>query len=412
MWLDYKLSKDMEEVRDSLVDEYCSWYGNKDKCVKLFNAFACIIYNTTFAIHSKDNSFVVTMRKESFSKPVIYNGVNTKRKVSYTYFIKAVNWLCECGLASLSKGGVVLNGYKTEKQRSILTISETLINRLTKGNETIPDVLQVRNEKKEVIEKRLTSKEKALVKMLNTYNFHTRKFDITVGKDYYDIQLRKVYNNNSFKCGGRSYVTGKGAEIMQKELRKKILINGKPTVEIDFKSLHASLIAEMIGYKFPDDFDPYGIEIDGYDKDVLRKIAKMSFLCLFNAKDFNKAIGAVSSFLREYVNEDGAHIPTQWKEKGLTPQIIEVKRILQTLAKHNQYAQDWMMSGRGVELQNVDSRIMDLVIQQFLDIDEFVLPVHDSVVVEKVLQDFAVDAMGAAYKQVLGSSYNCKLTIK
>lgn len=199
---------------------------------------------------------------------------------------------------------------------------------------------------------------------------------------------------------------------MKRSFRKDIRIDGNPTVEIDFKSLHPSMIAEFQGYKLPDGFDPYGILLEGYDPKTLRSIAKIAFMCIFNSKNLMQATAAVSQELRDLRDEDGKHIPTQWKEKGLVPQVIQVKQILQELAMHNIYAQDWVFSGKGIFLQNTDSKIMDCVIQQFLDVDEFMIPVHDSVVVEERLKDFAINAMKVAYKQVMKTDMNCRLDVK
>jgi hypothetical protein len=427
MWMDSKINNNLYSIRDKLVKEYLDFYClslTVGQVSKIEKVVGCLLNNFSFSLIVNNDSISITLDNHAFSKSVIYNGVDTGRKISYRSFKDVVNWMCEVGLATLDKGCVLSwdgdgdKAWPTKVKGSTLIASQDLIDMIKSTYKqktdypTIPDVIQVRDEYKNIIEKPLGRQEKRLLSMLNDYNYFSRKFIITVGEEYFDIQLRKVYNQSSFKKGGRSYVTGEGVSIMKRTFRKQILIDGNPTVEIDFKSLHPCLIAEKIGYVLPEGFDPYSIHLEGYDSAVLRRIGKNAFLSMFNAKSFPQAVGAVSKWLKEYEDEDGNHLPTKWKEQGLVPQVIEVKRILQELAIHNQYAQDWMFSGRGVDLQNVDSRIMDIVIQQFLDEDEFMLPVHDSIVVEKRLQDFGVNSMRVAYKQVLGTDNNCKIEIK
>ena len=62
---------------------------------------------------------------------------------------------------------------------------------------------------------------------------------------------------------------GKGVELMKKVARQELTIDGESVVEIDFKSLHPRLVAEIVGVQLPDDFDPYNIELKGYDQDCL-----------------------------------------------------------------------------------------------------------------------------------------------
>jgi hypothetical protein len=432
MWIEYKVDNKLLGLVYELILEYEKWYNIQlkgSRKIKLSKAIACVLYNLTFCIKSSKPVVSVTLDSSRFSKSVVYNGVDTGRKVSYTAFKEVLHWLCETGLTELSLGGV--KSWKKSDRPSggavmpdvvtptYLTMSKLIEDKIRScypdlyNLPTVPDVIQIRDENKVVIEKPLGYQQKKLVNMLNNYNKYSRNFIITVLEDSFDIQLRKVYNNASFAAGGRSYVIGEGNKIMARTFRKKIKIDGEDTVEIDFKSLHPSLIAEICDVTLPDGFDPYGIEMDGYDKQALRKICKIAFLCMFNAKDFNQALAAVTHELRSLKDEETEqHLPSQWKRDGKVPAVIEVKQILHNLAEHNMYASEWMFSGRGVNLQNIDSQIMDLIIQQFMDEDEFVLPVHDSIIVQERLKCFGETSMRVAYKQVLGSDNNCRLEVK
>lgn len=433
MWIDYRINKKLEVLRNELIEEYYSYHNleckpNSSMNMKVSNVIGCLLLNLAYVVRLNNPVISLSLKPNTYTATAIYNGVDTGRKISYDYLIKVLTWWSDVGYITVSVGRVLT--WKTNDRGcsssmmpdttvpTMVTFTEYLVSKVKDTQETtedipiIPDVIQMRDEKKKVIEKPLGREEKKLMNILDSYNFSSRKFVITVGETYYDIQLRKVFNNSSWKQGGRSYVTGEGSSIMKRTFRKDIRINGNPTVEIDFKSLHPSMIAELQGYKLPDGFDPYLITLDGYDKTILRKICKIAFMCIFNSKNLNQATAAVSKELRDLRDDDGKHLPTQWKAAGLVPQVIQVKEILQELAMHNIYAQDWVFSGRGIFLQNTDSKIMDCVIQQFLDEDEFMIPVHDSVIVEERLKDFAINAMQVAYKQVMKTDMNCRLDVK
>jgi hypothetical protein len=433
MWIDWKINKDLEIVRDELILEYLSfnqlpYKSTSSKYMKVSNVIGCLLNNFSYAVRVGNNFISIPLHKPTFSKSAIYNGIDTGRKVSYEYFISVLEWLNDAGYARILLGQVLTWKKNTtgtsspvmpdQCSPSMLVFGEYLQGKVKDSQidmttiPIIPDVIQMRDENKSVIEKTLGREENRLLKILDSYNFSSRKFVITVGDNYFDIQLRKVFNNSSWNQGGRSYVTGEGSNIMKRSFRKDIRIDGNLTVEIDFKSLHPSMIAELQGYKLPDGFDPYGIYLDGYDSKILRSIAKIAFMCIFNSKNLNQATAAVSKELRDLRDDDGLLLTVQWKDKGLVPKVIQVKEILQLLAMHNIYAQDWVFSGKGIFLQNTDSKIMDCVIQQFLDVDEFMIPVHDSIIVEDRLKDFAVDAMQVAYKQVMKTDINCRLDIK
>jgi hypothetical protein len=432
MWIEYKLDSKVQCLANELIGEYECWFNLElkgTKRTKISNAIACVLYNLSFSLRSSKAKVGITLNENYFSKSTVYNGVDTGRKVSYTAFREVIQWLCETGLVQLELGGV--RSWKKNTRGSggdvmpdkveptKLSMSKLLEDKIRACYQdiselpTIPDVIQVRDKDKNVIEKPLGYQQKKLVKMLNSYNKYSRRFIISVLDDSFDIQLRKVYNNSSFKNGGRSYVIGEGTTIMARTFRKKIKIDGEDTVEIDFKSLHPSLIAEICDVVLPEGFDPYGISMDGYDPKALRKICKIAFLCMFNARDFDQALAAVTNELRSLKDEETEeHLPTLWKQQGLVPPVIGVKAILQNLAEHNMYAAEWMFSGKGVNLQYIDSQIMDLIIQQFMDIDEFVLPVHDSIIVQERLKEFGENSMRVAYKQILGSDNNCRLEYK
>lgn len=91
--------------------------------------------------------------------------------------------------------------------------------------------------------------------------------------------LRRVFNNRSWEFGGRLY--GGAWEHAHEEDRRRITINGEPTVELDFHALHPTLIYVREGLSLVG--DPYVIDIEWPGSAVdLRKLAKTTFNRLLN----------------------------------------------------------------------------------------------------------------------------------
>lgn len=114
-------------------------------------------------------------------------------------------------------------------------------------------------------------------------------------------KVHRVFNNNSWTQGGRFY----GAWWMEcpKLLRKYIIIDGDPTVEIGCSGMHIHLLyaIEKINYAAEGE-DPYVIE--GFSN---RGLNKYVFLIAVNAEDDEVCIRGVCKRLvdkrklKEYV---------------------------------------------------------------------------------------------------------------
>lgn len=427
-WLEYKVNRLLDNIVNRLCDELL--VGGTVKLntyqLKLFRqAMSCFILNLSFHVSVGHREMSVTLKEESYSKKLIYNGVEVNRKVSYSYTKMILDWLHSQEYITLIKGKVIrwnepvgskitpadFEGSKVIIQDKLYSLVSVVIqDRMNVP--TIPSVLAIKDSKGNYITKKLRKTEKKLVDLLNQYNYNSRKFEVESKGGCYDIQIRKVFNNNSWNHGGRSYVVGKGAEVMARTFREEITIDGEPTVELDFKSLHPNILACKMGIRLPDNFDPYGIEMEGYDKDVLRKICKVLLLCAFNANSIESAIGATIGEFIVQTDDNDVPLINAWKQQGLVPAVVEFKRIAEKLCEHNSYAQDYFFSGIGLELQNTDSRIMDAIIELFLEKDEFVLPVHDSILIAERLEGFGIECMKLAYQHVLGTLDNCKIEKK
>src|SRR5690606_27383162 len=94
----------------------------------------------------------------------------------------------------------------------------------------------------------------------------------------------RVFNNSSFKEGGRFY--GGWWQNVPKDFRRYIRINRKPTVEIDYSGHHLRILYAMEKAKMPRDM--YHIEESGFSRDEI----KLGILMVLNAKNKVEALYA------------------------------------------------------------------------------------------------------------------------
>lgn len=432
-WLDYKIPKKFNKIHDKyskMFVEYLAESGvnmTRTRTFKASNSVSCFILNLDFSM-SSDGSMVITLDKNSYSRKLIYDCVEVNRKVSYNYSIKMFEWLVVSGLVTMDVGGIVdwcNNGEKVVPKTTkptTLYLSDTILNDYysttpTKQHKTlIPSVMELRDENGYAITKRKGPDQTKKCRMLNNLNMLAKNTNLESNGKAFDISFKSVYNLD-FTKGGRTYVVGGDCKVIEKDIRELLVFDGEETIELDFKSLHARMVATLLGHGMPPWFDPYQIQIDGYDPQVLRTICKLIMLCAFNAKNRREAISAVSSEINniEYATEDNnVDIPARqyWYENKLAPKHIEIGYIADKLFEHNRFLMSYAYTGCGLELQNLDSRIMDIIVSYFVDKGEFVLPIHDSIVCRKSLQEEAIKIMLEAYTQVMGDGDNCIVEVK
>ena len=89
MWIEWKINKDLEVLRDVLVNEYLEFNNlpykqGSSSYVKVRNVLSCLLNNLSYSVRVGKDHISVPMNKNAFSKSVIYNGVDTGRKVMTT----------------------------------------------------------------------------------------------------------------------------------------------------------------------------------------------------------------------------------------------------------------------------------------------------------------------------------------
>jgi hypothetical protein len=180
----------------------------------------------------------------------------------------------------------------------------------------------------------------------------------------------RVFNNGSWVEGGRFY--GPWWQTIHSSVRDCILINGKPTVEIDYRGIHVLILYAKEGLDYAKQGqgdDPYRLETAfGSDWcDSLRALAKIALLILVNASDRRSAIKAI--------RREAAKEPLTKRWSG------EIVRVVDALVARHAAIAKHFFSGAGLRLQFDDAQIAERVIGRFLELRKPILSIHDSFVV-------------------------------
>lgn len=209
-----------------------------------------------------------------------------------------------------------------------------------------------------------------------------KSFLKTLGKkDLYNLGLNYLFYNSEPPCihcvfNGENMLGGRFYSFFQnlkKEIRLNILINGNPTVEIDFQALHIHLLYREIGSFFKG--DPY--ENQSYD----RKTTKIGLMMMINSKDEEIAIKSMID------NRDYKRL---FKTKKEAEEFISLMfSIHSKINKH-------FNSGVGLRLQFEDSVIAMIIMKKLTEQDIICLCVHDSFIVEEKHQKSLEEAMRKA----------------
>ena len=292
------------------------------------------------------------------------------------------------------------------------------------------EVIILRDEEKMDIEYKDTHHIKAMRKLVNDYNELLRKTFIDIQEyniprielkekkerrkrnkpvfvniTHHDKFIRRIFNNSTWDDGGRFY--GGWWQRIDGSHRKGIRFNNNPTVEIDYSSLHVILAYahENLDYWENTDKDPYDIPVRGVNNpEHIRDIAKSFFLLAFNASDETALYKAFRSEL------DYDKYPYSFPDKVLAELLENIKLTHPDVA-------DMICTGAGLMLMNIDSKIAEYIIRDFVKTDTPILTVHDSFIVPIGEEDRLDNLMKDAFNEVTKKhkvkvKFNQNMTLK
>jgi len=206
----------------------------------------------------------------------------------------------------------------------------------------------------------------------------------------------RVFNNSSFTESGRFY--GGFWQRIGEDYRKQILINDEETVELDFSSLHPVLAYAQKGVDYWQEYkvSPYDIPVDGIDDlKAAREVIKKVFLLAINAGKEDASKAENDDVLFRAFRSEFDYSLLGGLEHKFTNDVLG-KIVDSIKAKHPMIA-DQIATGAGTKLMNLDSKIVEFVIERFLTNNAVVLSVHDSFIVPVRHRDMLLQAMKDAW---------------
>ena len=198
--------------------------------------------------------------------------------------------------------------------------------------------------------------------------------------------VRRIFYQGSWQYGGRFH--GGFWQQIGGEVRKKILINDFRTVELDFSGLHINIAYALEGLG-PIEGDPYEVELlfNVSASEQRSWIKSLSLVCLNET-----SLGGAFRAFRD-------NQPAKTKGKSLKNR--ELERLLEAFkAKHPKIVQ-YLCSGAGLRLMNIDGAIAAKVIKHFTDKDEPILCVHDSFICREQFKEELVQVMNEKTSETL-----------
>lgn len=206
--------------------------------------------------------------------------------------------------------------------------------------------------------------------------------------DHHHHFVRRIFSRGSWGLNGRFY--GAWWQLIPSALRKDIYINDTPTVEVDFKGLHISILSAEQGVEL--DGDPYALPdglLSGTPPELQRALVKHLVLTALNAKDRKSAF---QSF-RE--NWPAGHY-------GKLMSNDDLATLLTAFTTKHPHLTDYVCADQGIRLMNVDGRIAERVHRHFTAQGVPVLSVHDSFIIDYTRVGELKRVMAEASEAVVG----------
>ena len=420
--LDVHIWSDYPEVNDFINLIYDAYFSNQNGKKSIAKKHIKIVLLDLYVawLDDPDLCIAVNMTRDFYSKnfgtdTTRYNELNISAKT-----IHVVTTLKDKGLVGYKRGVEAQEGYGSgfvsriwAKPKLISMFERSALNKFMIYSHYDREMLVLRDEDKNDINYADTDETESQRLVVQQYNDILERTFIDIGsansprleieknkgsksqdKPHYVHILHKgkfthrVFNNSSWEEGGRFY--GGFWQRIGQDYREQILINNEETVELDFSSLHPVLAYVQAGVDYwkEHDIGPYDISVNGIeDAKVSREVIKKLFLLALNAKDQTTLFKAFRSEF-DYSLLDG--LEYSFTDDALGAILDSIK------ARHTKIA-DQIATGAGTVLMNLDSRIVEFVVQRFLDNNSVVLSVHDSFIVIERHRDRLLAAMKDAW---------------
>ncbi len=199
----------------------------------------------------------------------------------------------------------------------------------------------------------------------------------------FQTDLYRQFNNGSFDEGGRLY--GGWWINAPKAMRRKITINGEPTVELDFSGCAIRMLYHERGIDCRD--DPYSLP-------------------LLVAHEEKEGLGqghyreGVKALTQALINGDSDGKPERAKIEGFSFKPFTRPDVRRMIEEKHESIIDAFGTGAGLRLQRRDSDLALDIITNMRECGITALPVHDSFIAPKSNETDLREEMAEVYEEV------------
>ena len=283
--------------------------------------------------------------------------------------LKAEFGKCTATLFDINKHkdevAVILSDFDTDREGNFITRKGKRVRKLIEYDDTVEtqrmeQQLQAYNNLLQETYIDISSLEKAYI--LGKTKRGIQRFPINQTNKF----VRRIFSRGSWTRNGRFY--GGFWQQVGEDYRKHILINDMPTIEIDYKGIHPSILSINRGEKFIG-YDLDKLVLPNLTKEQQGKAIKLLVLSSINASSKEQAYRAFSS------------------KSGISLKDHELNLLLDGFLKLNPHLEEDFFADKGIELMYQDSQIVEYVINKFTQAGVPILSVHGSfiVILETVL---------------------------
>lgn len=354
------------------------------------------------------NCYVYRYPIGRFQMAIGKNNQTLKRKSRYNplmimpySLINIIKTMERHGFLSIDVGYCVPNGSRVNASKSTIKVTKKLLPYL----DMIPKVI-LANEFEYVqlvvdgnrVEYEKDSVEYATVRQFMVeYNNFIRKYEIkhpsSNALNVHPKYAYVTYQDIEGKLGGRVYGNW---QMLSKEDRGRITINGKRVVELDFRAMNVAMVYALKNEELVE--DPYILNCG-----LPREYAKALFLVIFGSKTRMGAVCAADYKIRDDNKADDKNLSSeeiQLKYANLKKDLIKAyDEIVETHEIIGQY----FLGGpeQPLKFQNIDSRVCVEILKSLMGNKIVCLSVHDSFIVQERHEDDLREAMIEAFKKYL-----------
>ena len=224
--------------------------------------------------------------------------------------------------------------------------------------------------------------------VLKDYDSLMREVDIQLGTQMVYpalTSMTRIFSRGDMKLGGRFYSS---IQTMKSEARKYLRFDGDPVIEIDYSSIHPTML-----YDYEQQLmngDPYSI--DGF----ARSDVKVAFNIMLNRNGGASQTSAAKTIAEEI------HCSRE-----------DAQAIEQSIVEKHQSLSKYFNSDSGLGLQRKDSKLALYILKHFIQtLKRPIIMIHDSAIVSVRDTESLILTMKAAYETVIKDKHNFNVAFK